>query len=112
MAIAKEQDQSWRTDKRSSAARGYGRKWRQARAEFLSINPLCVMCRPRAVPATVVDHKTPHRGDLGLFWNRNNWQPLCKAHHDGAKQSEDRTGHARGCDADGVPIDAAHHWRK
>lgn len=33
------------------------------------------------VLATVVDHKRPHRGDLQLFWDRNNWQGLCEDCH-------------------------------
>lgn len=34
------------------------------------------------VAATVVDHITPHKGDKALFWQRANWQPLCKRCHD------------------------------
>ena len=33
-------------------------------------------------PATVVDHVIPHRGDRKLFWDEQNWQPLCKECHD------------------------------
>ena len=33
-------------------------------------------------PATVVDHIVPHRGDHALFWDKQNWQPLCKDCHD------------------------------
>jgi 5-methylcytosine-specific restriction protein A len=29
-----------------------------------------------------VDHRTPHRGDRALFFNRNNLWLLCKPHHD------------------------------
>ena len=29
-----------------------------------------------------VDHIVPHRGDHRLFWDEQNWQPLCKACHD------------------------------
>lgn len=68
----------------SARARGYTRKWEKARAIFLRQNPLCVACmflhgRPRA--ATEVDHIIPHRGDYKLFWDRDNWQPLCKPCH-------------------------------
>ena len=31
---------------------------------------------------TVVDHIVPHRGDARLFWDEDNWQPLCKSCHD------------------------------
>ena len=30
----------------------------------------------------VIDHIIPHRGDPILFWDRSNWQPLCKDCHD------------------------------
>lgn len=43
--------------------------------------------RPR--PATVVDHKTPHKGDPVLFWDEANWQPLCAPHHNQKTASED-----------------------
>ena len=69
---------------RSSTQQGYGYKWQQARAAYLVDNPLCVECMKRGIytRATVVDHITPHLGDMDLFWRRSNWQPLCKPHHD------------------------------
>ena len=88
-------DESWRAGK-TTAERGYGGKWQRARATFLSRpeNVCCAMCKAEGVVtlATVVDHKVPHRGDQTLFWDSSNWQALCKAHHDGAKQREDRGG--------------------
>ena len=39
--------------------------------------------------ATAVDHIVPHRGDSKLFWDRNNWQPLCKPCHDRKTGRED-----------------------
>lgn len=69
----------------SSHKRGYDRNWRKARAEFLSLNPLCV-CKgsePRCNQvATVVDHKIPHKGDMRAFWVRSNWQSMSKVCHD------------------------------
>lgn len=67
-----------------AAARGYGRKWRKARALYLERHPLCAEClkERKATPATVVDHIIPHRGDPALFWDVDNWQPLCKPCHD------------------------------
>lgn len=67
-----------------AAERGYDGRWRKARAAFLRRNPLCVECMRKGVltPATVVDHIIPHRGDKELFWNEENWQPLCKSCHD------------------------------
>ena len=84
---------SWRAGK-TSTGRGYGYKWQQARAAYLSAHPLCVMCfdEGAVTPATVVDHIEPHQGDQSLFWNRNNWQSLCATHHSGAKQRMERGG--------------------
>jgi 5-methylcytosine-specific restriction protein A len=31
--------------------------------------------------ATLVDHVVAHRGDVGRFWDRDNWQPLCRSCH-------------------------------
>jgi 5-methylcytosine-specific restriction protein A len=63
----------------SSAQRGYGAAWRRARAAHLAEHPLCVECERQgsSVPATVVDHIAPHRGDMALFWDSTNWQSLC-----------------------------------
>lgn len=79
---------SWRTGKGSSTKRGYGYKWQQARLVFLNANPLCVFCdrEGRTTAATVVDHITPHKGDMTLFWDRANWQPLCASCHSSVKQ--------------------------
>ena len=65
-------------------ARGYNAEWRRARKAFLQKHPLCSECRKvgKLTPATVVDHIIPHRGDRKLFWDENNWQPLCKSCHD------------------------------
>lgn len=64
----------------------YGSRWRRARAAFLRRFPLCQgdQCRANGelTPATVVDHKVAHRGDLSLFWDQSNWQSLCKSCHD------------------------------
>ena len=79
--------QSWR-DGRTTAQRGYGGRWQRARAAFLVRHPLCAFCRRqgRIAIAEVVDHVKPHHGDLTLFWDRNNWQALCKVCHDRDKK--------------------------
>ena len=68
----------------TAGQRGYGKKWQTERAEYLKNNPLCIKCRAEGIieKATVVDHIKPHKGDQHLFWDKNNWQPLCKYHHD------------------------------
>ena len=75
----------------NSAERGYGHRWRKARDGYLRSHPLCVKheVRGQLEPATVVDHIVPHRGDQGLFWDRDNWQALCKQCHDIKTATED-----------------------
>lgn len=75
----------------TSAQRGYGYKWQKAREGYLREHPLCKRHEDRGdlVPATVVDHIKPHRGDMSLFWSRANWQPLCKPCHDLKTATED-----------------------
>ena len=94
--------------------RGYGHHWRKARVAFLAQHPLCRYCEQQGkiVPATVVDHITPHKGDEVLFWDsENNWQSLCKHCHDSIKAREE-AGQYVGCDVEGNPIHAAHHWNR
>jgi 5-methylcytosine-specific restriction endonuclease McrA len=90
----------------------YNHRWSKARLLFLQANPLCVMCQHDGyiTAATVVDHITPHKGDLDLFWNDNNWQALCKTHHDSVKQAQEKSGVVRGHYLNGEPIDPSHHW--
>lgn len=62
----------------------YGaKKWRDASRAWLARFPLCCDCGELGVveAATDVDHKEPHRGDLKKFWDRRNWQSLCKRCH-------------------------------
>ena len=75
----------------SSTERGYSSAWQRARAYYLSAHPLCRMHEQqgRVEPATVVDHIKPHRGDKALFWDSDNWQPLCKRCHDIKTARED-----------------------
>jgi 5-methylcytosine-specific restriction endonuclease McrA len=85
----RDQERKARFDQRrpSASARGYGGKWQTARKDFLQAHPTCVMC---GAPANVVDHITPHKGDLKLFWSRTNWQPLCTSCHSIRKQRQER----------------------
>ncbi len=78
----------------SSTQRGYGYKWQQARVQFLREHPLCECpeCKAgdvRVIVATVVDHITPHKGDMKLFWDRKNWQAMSKSCHDKKTARED-----------------------
>lgn len=112
----------------STAQRGYGSRWQRERERYLAEHPLCVFheAQGKFVPALIVDHKIPHRlaearlsGDdvriraaLKLFWDRKNWQSLCKLCHDSVKQAQEKSGLAGGCGLDGVPLDANHHWNR
>lgn len=58
-------------------------RWRKSRDWFLSLNPLCKHCELEGytTAATEVDHRVPHRGDEQLFWDCDNWSPLCQSCH-------------------------------
>lgn len=88
---AKQQTRESNARRRTASERGYNSKWRKARANYLLEHPLCVECEKhgRYVQATVVDHIIPHKGDKALFWDSNNWQPLCKRCHDKKTAMED-----------------------
>lgn len=106
----------------------YGSRWDKARRSFLQEHPLCSMCEEqhRISAASVVDHIEPHKlkdaiksgNQLAiskaqkLFWDKKNWQPLCKVHHDSTKQRMEKSGTMIGCDANGYPLDPASHWSK
>lgn len=81
-----------REDKRKSAnERGYTYQWQKASKAFLAHHPLCVMCEAIGIvkAAEVVDHIKPHNGNQNLFWDKKNWQPLCKKCHDRKTATED-----------------------
>jgi 5-methylcytosine-specific restriction endonuclease McrA len=90
--------------------RPYSYRWSKARTRYLAAHPLCVRCEARGhvAQANVVDHIVPHKGDLKLFWDPNNWQSLCKPCHDGAKQQEERLGYSTEVGTDGWPTDPRH----
>ena len=91
----------------SARKRGYTHQWDKAAAAFKREHPLCRMCEQqgRVTPAFAVDHIIPHKGDMTLFWDRSNWQPLCREHHDIDKQRIERGGRARQqVGPDGWPI--------
>lgn len=87
----RQQYRSYDDQRGTAAQRGYGSRWRKARKRFLSLNPLCVHCKAEGVivPATVVDHIVPHKGDKELFWDESNWQALCEHHHNAKTAKED-----------------------
>lgn len=91
----------------------YNRKaWHILRARQLRLEPLCRFCAQmgRRTPAVIVDHVEPHRGDETKFFDPANLQSLCKPCHDGTKQSFEKSGHLRGSDVAGIPLDTTHPW--
>lgn len=102
------------TDTRINPYRSDGGKWVRARAGHLRSHPWCVSCAKvgRKTKATHVDHRTPHRGDMKLFWDKSLWDSLCETCHNSCKQHFEKTGHERGCSEDGTPLDPKHHWSK
>lgn len=92
----------------------YSSKWNSYSKAFLRHNPLCVYCKQVGVVgrAEVTDHIKPHKGDIKLFWDKSNHQPLCKHCHDSVKAKEEARGYAVGCDSDGIPLDKNHFWNE
>lgn len=86
--------------------------WKRLRVWQLRNYPTCRPCHKsqRITAATIVDHIKPHRGDQALFFDPRNLQSICASCHNGAKQSEERTGTTPGCDASGAPLDRTSHW--
>lgn len=90
-AHTREENRDYDRQRGSAAARGYGRRWQRLRLQFLQRHPLCAACEAddQITAATVVDHIEPHQGDQRLFWDRGNWQALCKSCHDSKTARED-----------------------
>ena len=104
-----------RREQRSEAAAKYRKlyktkAWQQARLAQLAKQPLCEEClrHKRVVPATVVNHGTPHKGDWRRFIDPQNHQSVCKPCHDGVIQSAERRGYSVEVGVDGFPIDPKH----
>jgi 5-methylcytosine-specific restriction endonuclease McrA len=86
-----------------------GRRWRSLRAQQLAREPLCERCRKlgRTTAATVVHHVERHNGDPVKFF-AGPFESLCKQHHDGDAQSEERLGYSTEIGLDGFPVDPKH----
>ena len=89
--------QHFEKQRATATQRGYGHSWHVARTKYLKSNPLCVWClnEGHTTAATLVDHIVPHKGDVVLFWDYNNWQSLCRRCHD-VKSGQERAQSGRG----------------
>jgi 5-methylcytosine-specific restriction protein A len=89
----RQEARSYEQRRGSPIQRGYGYRWQKARLSFLRRHPVCECedCKKnkRILPATVVDHVIPHKGNYFLFWDKNNWQAMAKSCHDRKTAKED-----------------------
>lgn len=106
-----------RRDDRSEEAQQWRRlyrtkRWLGTRAKQLADYPLCAMCLPRIVSATVCDHvdKDSKATEEGFFGGP--FQSLCKTHHDATRQREEKRGYIIGSDESGQPLDPQHPWNR
>lgn len=76
----------------SASARGLDADWRRLRLEHLRAHPYCVRC---GAPAREVDHIVPRSVAPERRLDPTNLQSLCKSHHSGAKQREERRTYQR-----------------
>lgn len=53
-------------------------EWKRRSKAFLARYPTCFIC---GKPAKIADHIQPHRGDLNLFYDESNLQPMCWSCH-------------------------------
>jgi 5-methylcytosine-specific restriction enzyme A len=99
----------------------YGTAWKKARASFLREFPLCAECKRQGIlkPANTVDHIVAHKGDMDLFWDRGNWESLCRSCHsrvtakrDGGYGNKPSDKAGKACGLDGLPTDLKHHWNR
>lgn len=89
-------------------------RWRKLRALVLNEEPLCRLCerQGKTTAADTVDHIKEHKGDVALFYDRDNLQPLCRPCHSGVKRMADRHGYSAACGVDGMPLDPGHLWNR
>ncbi len=78
----------------SATARGLGADWRKLRAEHLKRHPNCAICGVRE-ESMEVDHIVPRRVAPERRLDPTNLQTLCKFHHSGAKQRQERRNPVR-----------------
>ena len=77
------------------------------RCQYKGCGVVLVMGK-RTPNAAVVHHIKAHKGNLDLFYNIDNLQSVCKHHHDGVMQSEERLGYDKTIGEDGWPTSPTH----
>ena len=100
----------------SARKRGYTKRWEKAARRFLAKHPTCARfgIDPKCKGiAAEVDHIVPHKGDLRRFWDKRNWQGLCKPCHSRKTLAEHRAKPQQlRVDITGMPTDPTHHWNQ
>ncbi len=83
--------------------------WKIRRRDQLAQAPICAFCDKNGITrlATIADHEPRHNGDWMQFFH-GPLISLCKACHDGVKQSEESLGYSVEVGADGWPTDKAN----
>ena len=111
-ADKRERDRRYERSGRNPNVRWYKTPaWRTKAKRQLEAEPFCRMCirfSGQRNRATIADHIEPHRYDSAKFW-AGALQSLCAHHHNGLKQSIERSNKA-GCDENGMPTDPSHPW--
>lgn len=95
--LAASRDKAGRSDHAIAHSALYAlRSWKKGRLAFLRVHPLCADCEElgAVVEAREVDHIQPHKGDKRLFFDRSNWQGLCKSCH--SRKTAREVFHTRG----------------
>jgi 5-methylcytosine-specific restriction protein A len=94
-------------------------RWRRLSRRYRAAHPACEHCEAagRFSLTEHVDHIVPV-ADGGAAWDEANFAALCRPCHslktadDKAKRKGGRIRLRKGCDADGWPLDPAHHWNR
>jgi len=90
------------------------KQWRSLRKYQLMKQPWCQCPHHHGlkIPANIVDHIKPHKGNRSLFFDSTNLQSLTKQCHDKQKQSEERGGRGfdMGCNENGEPLNKDSEW--
>ncbi|MDB5409296.1 MAG: endonuclease [Rhodospirillales bacterium] len=102
---ARDRDYGIHRDKRSLKLMQSG-EWRSARKAFLARHRFCIEC---GEPATVVDHRDPHKGEAAVFWDRSRWQPMCASCHGRKTAVHDGGSGMQGAEGEGG-LEPAPNW--
>lgn len=93
-------------------------QWRHTRLAVLDRDLfLCQQClrmgkETLLTVSSPVHHKTPHRGNRELFFDKDNLEAVCNDCHDSIIQMEEKYGYSQACGVDGYPISQDHPFNR